>query len=332
MKMAVRLGTAAVLMLAMLALPTLASAQDHPLIGHLEGASPAGFSVSEFDETNIIIGLIAYQMPFTQRGEGWKTVEGKVYHIYHRLPDGLTNLAAQRSYEKHLKSKGFNIAFTCNTEAGTCFTNGRGEPGLALGLALDGTVDMPRLETPDLIRNLFYKGTGRYLLATMDRPEGTMYVSAAFSDSEATGRFVIAKIIETGELQHTGFALTKASDLESKLNAEGKVDIYGIQFDFDRADIKPESRPQLEAISTVLTENPELRLNVIGHTDNQGSEAYNANLSERRAKAVVSALVADFGIDAARLAPVGKGFSAPLASNDTDEGRAKNRRVELAKP
>lgn len=332
MKCIVRLGAVAAWLLVASMLPPLAHAQDHPLIGHLEGASPAGFSVAEFDETNIIVGPIANQMPFTQRGEGWKTVEGKVFHIYHRFPDGLTSLAALRSYEKHLKSKGFEVAFTCNTEAGTCFTSGRGEAGLALGMALDGTVDMPRLEAPDYIRNLFYKGTGRYLLATLNRPEGTIYVSAAFSDSEASGRFVIAKVIETGELQHTGFAVTKASDLASKLNAEGKVDIYGIQFDFDKADIKPESRPQLEAIATLLNENPELRLNVIGHTDNQGTETYNADLSERRAKAVVSALAADFGIDAARLSPIGKGFSAPLASNDSDEGRAKNRRVELAKP
>lgn len=308
-----------------------ALAQDHPLIGHLEGATPAGYQEVEFDETNIIVEPMDGNTANTQRGEGWKTVEGKIYHIYHRFPDGLSSLAALRSYEKHLQSKGFAVEFTCNTEAGTCFTDGAGKPGLYLGMALDGTIDMPRLDAPDLIRNLFYNGTGRYLLATMDRPEGKVYVSAAFSDFEAIGRFVIAKVIETGELQHAGFALTKADDLESKLDADGKVDIYGIQFDFDKADIKPESRSQLQEIANLLIENPELRLNVIGHTDNQGGEAYNTELSERRAKSVVASLVGEFGIEADRLSPIGRGYAEPVADNATTEGQAMNRRVELSR-
>lgn len=312
-----------------LAVPAIA--KDHPLIGHIEGATPAGYSEVEFDETNIIIGAMDPETAKSQRGEGWQTLEGKIYHIYHRLPDGLSSLAALRSYEKHLQSKGFSIQFTCNTEAGSCFTDGASKPGLYLGIALDGMVDMPRLETPDLIRNLFYNGTGRYLLATMDRPEGRVYVSAAFSDMEETGRFVIAKVVETGELQHSVFALTKASDLESRLDTDGKVNIYGIQFDFDKADITPQSRPQIKEIANLLTDNPELNLDVVGHTDNQGGEAYNAELSQRRAKAVVASLTVEFGIAAERLSPIGKGYAEPVADNATAEGQALNRRVELTK-
>lgn len=327
MSIANRTATVAALLLAI----GPAQAQDHPLIGHLDGSTPAGYAENEFDETNIIVGPMDHQTANTQRGEGWKTVEGKIYHVYHRLPDGLSSLAGLRNYEKHLSDKGFEVAFTCNTEAGTCFTDGRGVPGLYLGMALDGTIDMPRLDAPDLIRNLFYTGTGRYLLATMNRPEGTVYVSAAFSEGNDNGRYVISKIIETGEMEYSGFAVTKASDLQNRLDADGKVDIYGIQFDFDKADIKPGSQPQLQAIAELLNDNPELRLNVIGHTDNQGSQAYNADLSERRAKAVVAALGSVFGIDAGRLTPLGRGFAEPLTSNDTDEGRAQNRRVELSK-
>lgn len=297
----------------------------------MEGATPAGYQENEYDETNIITGPMDQGTANTQRGEGWETVEGTIYHIYHRFPDGLSSLAALRSYEKHLQSKGFAIDFTCNTEAGTCFTDGVGRPGLYLGLALDGTIDMPRLEAPDLVRNLFYSGTGRYLLATMDYPEGRIYVSAAFSDTEATGRFVVAKIIETGELEYTGFALTTASDLESRLDADGKVDIYGIQFDFDKADIKPESQSQLQEIANLLVDVPNLSLNVIGHTDNQGSADYNRDLSERRARSVVSALVDEFGIAPDRLAAIGRGYDEPVADNATAEGQALNRRVELAR-
>lgn len=322
----IRLTTLAALMLT----TCVAHAKDHPLIGHIEGSTPAGYAENEFDETNIIVGPMDQSTANTQRGEGWKTVEGKLYHVYHRLPDGLSSLAGLRNYEKHLKEKGFEVGFTCNTEAGTCFTDGRSAPGLYLGMALDGTIDMPRLDAPDLIRNLFYTGTGRYLLATMKRPEGTVYVSAAFSEGD-TSRFVISKIIETGEMEYSGFAVTKASDLQNRLDADGKVDIYGIQFDFDKADIKPESRPQLEAIAELLNDVPDLKLNVIGHTDDQGSQAYNADLSERRARAVVAVLGTEFGVDTSRLTPVGRGFAEPVTSNGTEEGRAQNRRVELSK-
>ena len=327
MRIATRAGALAALVLAI----GPAHAQDHPLIGHLEGSTPMGYAETEFDETNIIVGPMDPRTANTQRGEGWKTVEGKIFHIYHRLPDGLSSLAGLRNYEKHLKEKGFDIAFTCNTEAGTCFTDASSVPGLALGMALDGTIDMPRLEAPDLIRNLFYTGTGRYLLATMSRPEGTVYVGAAFSEGTDDARFVISKIVETGEIEYSAFAVTKASDLQDKLDADGKVDIYGIQFGFDKADIKPESKPQLEAIAELLKGNPDLRLNVVGHTDNQGTQAYNADLSDRRARAVVAALGTEFGIDQSRLTPIGRGFAEPLTGNDTEEGRAQNRRVELSK-
>jgi OOP family OmpA-OmpF porin len=308
-----------------------ALAKDHPLIGHLEGSTPAGYAVADFDETNIIVAPMDPATANTQRGSGWKTVEGKIYHVYHRLPKGLSSLAALRSYEKRLQSSGFTVGFTCSTEAGTCFSDGAAKQGLSLGLALDGPGEMLRLDTPDLIRNLFYSGNGRYLLATMDRPEGKIYVSAAFSDMDSPGRFVLTKIVETKELQHTGFTVSAATDMQSRLSADGKVDIYGITFDFDKADIKPESRPQLQEIAKLLSGSPELRLAVVGHTDNQGSESYNAELSARRARAVVAALVSEFGIKAERLSPVGKGFMEPVADNATAEGQARNRRVELVR-
>jgi outer membrane protein OmpA-like peptidoglycan-associated protein len=78
-----------------------------------------------------------------------------------------------------------------------------------------------------------------------------------------------------------------------------------------------------------MTGKPELRLNIVGHTDNKGSADYNLSLSQRRAAAVVASLVSQYGIDAGRLTSEGAGMTRPLAPNDTDEGRAKNRRVEL---
>jgi len=103
-----------------------------------------------------------------------------------------------------------------------------------------------------------------------------------------------------------------------------------INFDFDKADIKPESQPIIEQIVKLLKNNPSVNLTVEGHTDNIGTPVYNKQLSEARAKSVVGALTVQ-GIEAQRLKAAGYGRDKPIADNSTDDGRAKNRRVELVK-
>ena len=105
--------------------------------------------------------------------------------------------------------------------------------------------------------------------------------------------------------------------------------LYGIQFDFDSAKILPASRPALDEIGKLLTEDSGLALHVVGHTDNAGSLDYNLDLSRRRAESVVRDLVSTYGIDGGRLEAHGVGFLAPVASNGDESGRALNRRVEL---
>lgn len=117
--------------------------------------------------------------------------------------------------------------------------------------------------------------------------------------------------------------------IEQALKKEGRVDVYGIYFDFASDKLRPESRPVLEEIAAALRNNPTWKLHVNGHTDNIGGDAYNLDLSNRRAAAVKQALVTQYLIDPARLDPQGFGASQPKESNDTMAGRARNRRVEL---
>ena len=121
------------------------------------------------------------------------------------------------------------------------------------------------------------------------------------------------------------------SYIKRKLLEEGKVDIYGIYFDFDKFDVKPESAPVLKQIADILTEDKNLKLKIVGHTDNKGTESYNQALSEARAQSVVNHLAFTHAIDKSRLQAIGMGLKQPVASNDTEEGKAKNRRVELIK-
>jgi outer membrane protein OmpA-like peptidoglycan-associated protein len=125
--------------------------------------------------------------------------------------------------------------------------------------------------------------------------------------------------------------VANAQAMGNDLGSTGHVAIYGIFFETGKSDLKPESDAAIAEIATLLQADGALRLFVVGHTDNVGSLDANMKLSKDRADAVVQALVKTRGIDASRLKPFGNGPYAPVASNDSDEGRAKNRRVELVK-
>ncbi len=120
-----------------------------------------------------------------------------------------------------------------------------------------------------------------------------------------------------------------ASGMAREIAGTGRVAVYGIYFDFNSSVLKPESKPTLEEIAKLLGQDPKLKLYVVGHTDNVGETGYNMDLSRARAEAVAKALMADYKVEAGRLSAYGVGPLAPVASNGSEEGRAKNRRVEL---
>lgn len=125
--------------------------------------------------------------------------------------------------------------------------------------------------------------------------------------------------------------VVKKPPLESALTKSKRIRIYGIHFDFNSATVRPESGPVIHEIADALTHHPEWKLTIEGHTDNVGGDAYNLDLSKRRAAAVKAILVAQYRIPSARLATAGYGATRPVASNNTDAGRALNRRVELVR-
>ncbi len=120
-------------------------------------------------------------------------------------------------------------------------------------------------------------------------------------------------------------------EVEQQLAQTGRAEIYGIYFDFDKGTPRPESAPVLKEIAQALTDNPGWKLEIKGYTDNVGGDAYNLNLSDQRAQGVMKSLVAQYGIAADRLTAQGFGETQPVSTNDTVEGRALNRRVELVR-
>lgn len=145
---------------------------------------------------------------------------------------------------------------------------------------------------------------------------------------ESKGAYYYQTIVTSKEMKQEVTA--DASSLKDEIDKSGHVAVYGIHFETGKAAIQPDSEDTLKQLAALLQQNPTLKLRVEGHTDNQGSLAANQLLSEKRAQAVVAWLVAH-GADAAQLKAQGLGQTKPVADNSTEDGRAKNRRVELVK-
>lgn len=148
----------------------------------------------------------------------------------------------------------------------------------------------------------------------------SLWVSSDGSDYRLT-------IVEKTALKQE--VVADANAMLKDINQSGRVAVYGIYFDFDKAEVKPASDPTLQEIAKLLKQNTKLKLYVVGHTDNVGDFNYNIKLSQARAEAVVNVLAAKYGVAVNRLKPYGMGPLAPITSNKTEDGRAKNRRVEL---
>jgi len=169
------------------------------------------------------------------------------------------------------------------------------------------------------------------VLAKLARPQGDLHVMVMAADLTDKHRPAVYVMLIESKPMDTGMVTIDANALDQNLISTGKAVIYGITFDFDKADIKPESKPQLDQIARLMSDHADLKLAITGHTDNQGAADYNQKLSQRRAEAIVTALVGSYAVTSSRLSAQGMGAASPVASNDTDEGRAKNRRVELIK-
>lgn len=146
--------------------------------------------------------------------------------------------------------------------------------------------------------------------------------------AEFTGKYGLC-IVQKEAMQQD--VVADAAAMGNDINATGHAAVYGIYFDSGKSLIKPESAPAIGEIAKLLKGQPALKLFVVGHTDNEGTVEGNIALSQARAEAVLKALSGEHGIAAARLRAYGCGQFAPVASNDSDAGRAKNRRVELVK-
>lgn len=297
----------------------VAGGKDHPLIGRYQGSEISFYAANDFDEAWLLKAPLDYAAISANNvtehgGDEWLKLQGRVTQIRYEGPTGRSSLEIISNLQAGLAAKGFKTQFDCADAA--CFT-GNLQDSYLLGLQLDSPQQNGR-----------YAAHARYALASLDRPEGMIYVAMLVGEGVPSPT-VFLRIVELKPMDAGKVVFVDADVMRKSIAESGRVALYGIFFDTNRDTLKPDSRPTLEQIARLLKTNGGMKVIVTGHTDNQGAFDYNVDLSRRRAAAVVNALVADHGIARDRLTPFGAGMAAPAATNTTDDGRAKNRRVEL---
>lgn len=284
----------------------IADSHDHRLFPRHPSASIHRYSYSEFEQFRQLLGPIVDKgcCELDLEKTRLETMEGSLTQILYRLPPAVTALEVMDSFQHSLKGSGYDVLFECKD-------GGCGEY-LKFGL----------LDSPlEVVTGL------RYIAAAS--ADGRIHVSIAFpgQDTEQYNEFRLSVLEKRG--MENRITVLSPDALKKALDETGKAVLGGIFFQHDSATLMPSSDEALAQVAAMMKNHPRVKIYVVGHTDNIGDLSYNQSLSERRARAVADRLTGKFKVMTERLKGFGVASLAPQASNGTENGRARNRRVEL---
>jgi outer membrane protein OmpA-like peptidoglycan-associated protein len=308
----------------------LPGTKDHPLLKRFGGSEIVGYDSKRFITYDLQTSTFEkYDLEAKKRvfAAPALKLEGSLTRIWYEAAGDASGVELIRNYQNELAVQGFKILYDSQQDTAAAQWNNY--------LAPFGEMNIKTNRS----HYVFYAANARetkVLTAKKERPEGDVYVALTaveWGKDDATfkskrGAYLAVDVIEVQPLTQN-MVTVKADEMAKSMASSGKVALYGILFDTNKSDIKPESKPSLEEIAKLLKADTKLNLHVVGHTDNVGSLEANLNLSKRRADAVVTALTTEYGISGGRLTANGVANLAPVAVNTTEEGRTKNRRVEL---
>jgi OOP family OmpA-OmpF porin len=301
---------------------------EHPALPRIPGSRIVASARNEQGEIIIPLERIVFDLQ-TQKFNNFKTISasGRLTRILYALPTDSTPQETARYYENALHQANGEILFSGAQDA---LDNGNDR--------FANQVYYGRV--PDRIYNLLLLNRENAYVAGRFNWNGRDIYVQVYTFANREGRWTslvrkdrVGALVETVEAApaHAPTAPVTSEQMASEINRTGRIALYGLYFDTNQTEIKPESRPTLEQIADLLKREPNLKILVVGHTDNVGTFEANRDLSQRRAESVVNTLVTGFGIAPDRLIPFGVSYAAPVASNATPEGRSENRRVELVR-
>jgi outer membrane protein OmpA-like peptidoglycan-associated protein len=295
--------------------PDIKGSSDVAWIGRYAESHILMFQQSAFDEVNV---LTRKPKSPTRDEADFLKLEGKRTLVAYQAPKERSSLEVYRNFEQKLLGAGFAMVFGCSAEA--CGVNGAQLTTLAYGRETNNVMSF----------STGYFRAPRYGVFRKTEGRNDQIAAIYVGESPSDGPRVAVLAFEAAAMETDRIVVPTAGEMRAALDASGRIALYGVYFDTGQAVVKPDSQPTIDQIVALLKASPQLSLVVAGHTDSTGDYTANLRLSERRAAAVVAALV-KAGIAQGRLTAFGAGMAAPAAPNDDDKGRAKNRRVELVK-
>ncbi len=303
----------------------IAGSKDPPGMRRYEGSEIIGYRAPKFEEFLLPLGPpTAFTPPVYQKS---LKAEGLMSRYTYLAPEGRTPAELFRNYRLEFQRLGLETLYEKGPEVkgwfGPTFTQIADEDQIGQILFYNEAQERVLVgRSKDAKPSYFYLFTTAYRDGVI--PE-------RLRSSVTKDRALAELVVITPEQMERKMTFVNAGEMSRSLADSGKVALYGIYFDTDRDALRPDSEPTLGEIAKLLKSDAQLRLHVVGHTDGEGTADHNLDLSRRRAAAVVAALTTRYGVAPDRLDSFGCGFYAPVASNDAEEGRAKNRRVELVK-
>jgi len=301
----------------------VADSKDPAGMKRYEGSELIGYRGPKFDEYLLPLGPPTEMEPPAYQKS--KKVEGQVSYYTYLAPVGRTPAELFRNYKQEFQRLGIE----------TLYEKGAGQRGwfgpTFNKIATDSDVSQILAYNEDEERILVGKShdaSPNYYVAFVTAYKDGV-IPERLEGKVQKGQSLAQIVVVMADVMEKKMAFVNADDMKQSIHDSGKVALYGLYFDTDKDVVKAESEPTLAEIAKLMKDEPNLRLRVVGHTDNQGKSDYNVALSKRRAVSVVAELTGKYGIAATRLDTFGCGMYSPVASNATEDGRAKNRRVEL---
>lgn len=329
----------------------IAGAADNPLVKRYEGSFIVSQEKRSYTDFSLPLSPLEPSADPDRRDRNNNRVfqpakkldlEGALSRTVYVLPAERSPLEVLRNYQDVIEQAGGEVLFECRKEecggaADRAASGGGGEMSLTMFFFDEGDIKDADFSNGKCALSSWINDQ-RYLSARIPGAAGDTYVAVQtftvldelYCKALNDRTVAVVQVLEPKGRDRKMVAV-EAAKMQESIAATGSISLYGLYFDTDKADIKPESAPTLDEIAKLLTADPGMSVVVVGHTDSQGSFDYNIDLSTRRARAVAQALSAQYGIESGRLTAAGAGMMAPVASNDSEDGRAKNRRVVLVK-
>ncbi len=283
--------------------------KDHPIVSRYPNTHIIAYEAKDFDEYVLPLSAPIKKGGSNPEFKKKKELEGKITRFGYAMKPTTSTLKIFRNFESAFKKSGFKIMFSCKKDA--C-----------------GQVS--KWQAFFVKRQVWGKLESQRMMTAYKKINGQDVYLVLYTGAQGRRITIGLDVVEVKEME-TDLVEVDEKNLQQKLESEGKVALYGIQFEVDKATLLDQSRNSIKVLADVLTKNSTIKVYIVGHTDDSGAPEHNISLSNKRAQAVVQELGKKYKIDTKRLTAFGAGPYAPVGNNANEEGRALNRRVEIIK-